>query len=115
MARKILLMLVSGMIVLLSQGCFSELPVHKYTVKQQTPAAALEPSQAKPAKAEPPKTAYTTPPAAMGKAEKTTAQMEKPKSSPLEDLGARIDALSKRLDLQEKRTMELERRLQPAK
>lgn len=115
MARKTLLMLVSGTIALLLQGCFSELPVHKYNVKQQTPAAALEPSQAMPAKAEPPKTAYTPPPAAMGKAEKTTAQMVKPKSSPLEELGEEIDALNKRLDLQEKRIMELEKRQQPAK
>lgn len=115
MVRKTFLLFVSGMIALLLQGCFSELPVHKYTVKQQMPAAALEPSQVKPAKAEPPKTAYTPPPAATGKAEKTTAQMEKPKSSPLEELGEKIDALSKRLDLQEKRIMELEKRPQPAK
>jgi len=110
MSRKaLMLFLPAAALFLFSlQGCFSNIPVNRYSVKQEKPIVSAKAVQAKPAKKAAGKMAGRTESSGKRAAVKSAPQAEKPDSTMLEKLYRKTENLSRKLDAQERRIMKLE-------
>ncbi len=110
MSRKALMLFLPAAVLFLFslQGCFSNIPVNRYSVKQEKPIVSMKSVQAEPAKKAASKIAGKTESSEKRVEGKNAPQAGKTDNILLEKLYRKTEDLSRKIDAQERRIMKLE-------